>query len=161
MEKDEKNLTLNQETMDILVANIIPTTKYFESRFDHMQYQIDEIKDWQKSFEVKVDNRFDEMTKYVDNRFDEMKKYVDERFEQVDKRFEQVDKRFEQVNESIVKLTFKIEELTKAQEVTVRDYIIERDRFYDKKFNNLRMFNIATISLIAGVILKMMGIIHI
>ncbi len=156
MEKNEKSLTINQETMDILVANIIPTTKYFESRFDHMQYQIDEIKNWQKSFETKVDNRFDEMKKYVNERFEQ----VDKRFEQVDKRFEQVDKKFEQVNESIVKLTFKIEELTKAQEVTIRDYIIERDRFYDKKFNNLRMFNIATISLIAGVILKMMGIIH-
>lgn len=28
MAEETKGLTLNQETMDVLVANIIPTTKY-------------------------------------------------------------------------------------------------------------------------------------
>ena len=42
--KDDK-LTINKETIDILVANIIPTTKYFETRFDHLQYQVNEIKE--------------------------------------------------------------------------------------------------------------------
>jgi archaellum component FlaC len=92
----------------------------------------------------------------VNERFEQ----IDKRFEQVDKKFEKVDKRFEQVNDSIINLAFKIEALTKAQEVTIRDYIIERDRHYDAKFSNLRMFNIATISLVAGVILKMAGIIN-
>lgn len=27
-------------TIDLLVANVIPTTKYFESRFDFLQHQI-------------------------------------------------------------------------------------------------------------------------
>ena len=40
-EKDEEGLTLDRRTMDVLVANIIPTSKYFEVRFDHMQEHID------------------------------------------------------------------------------------------------------------------------
>jgi hypothetical protein len=56
---EEKSLKLNQETMDVLVANVIPTTKYFESQFNHMQYQISEIKENQKQFETRVDKRFD------------------------------------------------------------------------------------------------------
>ncbi|MBW2741564.1 MAG: hypothetical protein JRE64_22590, partial [Deltaproteobacteria bacterium] len=43
-EKKEEGLTLDKRTMDVLVANIIPTSKYFEIRFDHMQEQIDDLK---------------------------------------------------------------------------------------------------------------------
>lgn len=163
--EESKNLKINQETMDILVANIIPTTKYFESRFDHMQYQIDEIKKYQLEFAKDVDKRFEVMQKNIDKRFDDFQRDVDKRFDDfqkdVDKRFEQVDKRFEEVNQSIQNLTLKIEQLSKTQETTLRDYIIERDRFYDKKFNNLRMFNIAIISLVVTIILKMAGVINI
>jgi prefoldin subunit 5 len=136
-------LPLNQETMDILVANVIPTTKYFESRFDHMQYQIDEIKKYQEEFKKDVDKRFEQ---------------VDKRFEQVDKRFEQVDKRFQSLENKIVDLTLEIKELSKKQETTIRDYIIERDRHYDAKFNNLRNFNIAVISIVTGFALKFFGV---
>jgi uncharacterized protein YukE len=177
MEEKPSGLTLNQETMDVLVANIIPTTKYFESRFDHMQYQIDEIKKMQGNMQQDMDKRFETMQKQMDKRFEAMQEQmdkrfeqVDKRFEQVDKRFEQVDKRFEQVNDNILKLTLKVEEsiqsnalkfeqLEKVQEKTIRDYIIERDRYYDKKFSHLRLYNLATISLVAGVILKMAGVI--
>jgi exonuclease VII large subunit len=170
MEEKPSGLTLNQETMDVLVANIIPTTKYFESRFDHMQYQIDEIKKMQGNMQQDMDKRFETMQKQMDKRFEAMQEQMDKRFEQVDKRFEQVDKRFEQVNDNILKLTLKVEEsiqsnalkfeqLEKVQEKTIRDYIIERDRYYDKKFSHLRLYNLATISLVAGVILKMAGVI--
>ena len=187
--EEKNNITLNKETVDILVANIIPTTKYFETRFDYMQHQINEIKENMDEFKKDVDRRFTEVKeeindfkKDVDRRFTEVKEEIndfkkdvdrrfeeiDKRFEQVDKRFEQVDKRFEQVenkleqmNNNINLLTLKIEELARKQETTIRDYIIERDRYYDKKFTNLRNFNIAIISLIAGIILKFFGIIHI
>ena len=56
--ENKKELTLNKETVDILVANIIPTTKYFESRFDFMQHQIDEIKNFQKDMKKDMDERF-------------------------------------------------------------------------------------------------------
>ncbi|RLA70726.1 MAG: hypothetical protein DRG24_06485 [Epsilonproteobacteria bacterium] len=162
MGMEEKNsLKINQETMDVLVANIIPTTKYFESRFDHMQYQIDEIKNNQGLMQLHMDKRFDAMQQDMDKRFEQVDKRFDAFQKDVDKRFEQVDKRFEQINESIMTLTLRIEELSKSQETTIRDYIIERDRFYDKKFNNLRMFNLTIIAVVAGIILRMAGIINI
>ena len=128
---DEKNnseegLTLDKRTLDVLVANIIPTSRYFEVRFDHMQSQIDGINNNIKDFRGDVDKRFGQ----VDKRFDEAKTDVDKRFDEtradfskrfdetkadfnkrfdeakvdVDKRFEQVDKRFEQVIASIDRL---------------------------------------------------------
>ena len=140
---EDKKLNLNQETIDILVANVIPTTKYFESRFDHMQYQIDEIKYNQVTLKQDMNKRFDEVNKnHITLKQD-------------------MDKKFDQVNESIMNLTIKIEQLTKSNETSVRDYIIERDRHYDKKFAQLRTFNIAIVSLVAGVFLKMLGFIQI
>ena len=76
----EEGLTLDKKTMDVLVANIIPTSKYFEVRFDHMQSQIDDIKSDIKDFRGDVD-----------------------------KRFEQVDKRFEQIIASIDRLGDKLD----------------------------------------------------
>ena len=123
---EEKSLKINQETMDVLVANVIPTTKYFESQFTHMQYQINEIKDNQNKSEVQIDKKFEQ---------------VDKRFEQVNKRFEQVDNDMKELKLEVRGLSSKIDELSKTMEVTIRDHIIDRDRYYDNKFNNLRMFN--------------------
>ena len=78
-EIETEGLTLDKRTMDVLVANIIPTSRYFEVRFDHMQSQIDGIKDDIKDFHGNVDKRFDEAKADVDRRFDQ----VDKRFEQV------------------------------------------------------------------------------
>lgn len=109
-------LTINKETVDILVANIIPTTKYFESRFDHMQYQINEIKSELEKTNQRITRLEDVMEKrfeQVEDNFKEFRREVDKRFEQVennfkefrrevDKRFEQVDKRFESVDRHLV-----------------------------------------------------------
>jgi len=96
-------LTLDPKTIDVLIANIIPTSKYFESRFDNLQYQVNEIKEDIKNLEVRMDKRFEQ----VDKRFEQ----VDKRFEQVDKRFEQVDKRFEQVDAQFVSMRAEIKDL--------------------------------------------------
>jgi len=84
---EENSLTLDKKTVDVLVAHIIPTSKYFESRFDHMQGQIDHLSGNLRDFRSDVDRRF----------------------ENVDKRFEQVDKRFDQVIASIERLTDKLD----------------------------------------------------
>ncbi len=84
---EETSLTLDKKTVDVLVAQIIPTSKYFESRFDHMQGQIDHLNGNLRDFRSDVDRRF----------------------ENVDKRFEQVDKRFDQVIASIERLTDKLD----------------------------------------------------
>ena len=132
-EKKEEGLTLDKRTMDVLVANIIPTSKYFEIRFDHIQEQIDDLKVDLKDFRGDVDKRFDNI-----------KTDMDKRFEQVDRRFEQVDKRFEQIIASIDRLGDKLEH---------RD---ENQRSF-----TLRMFTIAiSISIIGvlGAFLKSLGI---
>ena len=133
-EKSEEGLTLDKRTMDVLVANIIPTSKYFEVRFDNMQGQIDDLRGDLKDFR-----------RDVDRRFDSAKSDMNKRFEQVDKRFDQVDKRFEQVIASIDRLGDKLE------------YRDEKQRAF-----TLRMFTIAIgISILGalGAFLKSLGVI--
>ena len=130
---EEKSLKINQETMDVLVANVIPTTKYFESQFNHMQYQINEIKDNQKKFEIQVDKRF----------------------EQVDKRFEQVNDNIKEVSLEVKKLSDNITKLSSTIEIKINNHTISRDRHYDNKFNNLRMFNLALFLGGSGILLKL------
>ena len=96
-------LTLDQKTIDILVANIIPTSKYFEARFNHLQYQVDELKAGQKNLLDVMDKRFEQ----VDNRFAEMKSDMDKRFGQVDNRFAEMksdmNKRFSEMQSDMDK----------------------------------------------------------
>ncbi len=94
-----------------LIAGFFPNTKYFDSRFDLLQVQIDEsrrnqeqIKDQLKDFKGDTDKRFEQ---------------VDKRFEQVDKRFEQVDKRFEQVDHRFQRLEDKIDNLIERIDVKI------------------------------------------
>ena len=137
-EKSEEGLTLDKRTMDVLVANIIPTSKYFEVRFDHLQGQIDDIRGDIKDFRSDVDKRFDDIKTDMDKRFDAVKT-------DMDKRFEQVDKRFEQVIASIDRLGDKLEH---------RD---EKQRAF-----TLSMFTIAiSISILGalGAFLKSLGVI--
>jgi DNA anti-recombination protein RmuC len=129
-----QGLSLDQKTMDVLVANIIPTSRYFESRFDHLQYQVDELKagqknllevvekrftvmqiDMEKRFE-QVDGRFVSLKAGMEKRFEQvdgrivsLKADMDKRFEQVDKRFEHVDKRFQQVEDKLDKILERID----------------------------------------------------
>ncbi|WDN89786.1 hypothetical protein BuS5_02754 [Desulfosarcina sp. BuS5] len=133
-EKIEEGLTLDKKTMDVLVANIIPTSKYFEVRFDHMQSQMDDFRSDIKDFRCDIDKRFEQ----VDKRFDDMKS-------DMDKCFEQGDKRFEQIIASIDRLGDKL------------DHRDEKQRYF-----TLRMFTIAISISILGVLgafLKSLGII--
>ena len=136
-----EQLPINQATLDILVANIIPTSKYFEARFDHLEDRVDRMQNDITDFRSEVSVRFQQ----VDKRFDDMKADIDLRFGQVDKRFEQIDKRFEQLIASIDKLTDKLDHRDEGQ----RNF-------------TMRMFTISiTISIIgvAGAFLKTLGLI--
>ena len=64
-----------------MVANIIPTPRYFEVRFDHMQEQINDLKVGLKEGQKEIR---DDMNK---------------RFAQVDKRFEQVNTKLDTIIE--------------------------------------------------------------
>ncbi len=106
-------LSLDRKTMDILVANIIPTTKYFESRFDHLQYQVSELKAGQKNLLEVMDKRFTAMQGDMDKRFTAMQSDMDKRFEQVDSRLDSLksdmDKRFQQVDDKLDKILDRID----------------------------------------------------
>ena len=130
-----------------LIAGFFPTTKYFDSRFDLLQVQIDEsrrnqeqIKEQLRDFKGDTDKRFERATDQLrdfkgdtDKRFeqatDQLKDFkddndkrfeqVDKRFEQVDKRFEQMDKRFEQVDHRFQRLEDKIDNLIERIDVKV------------------------------------------
>ena len=97
-----QGLMLDQKTIDVLVANIIPTSKYFETRFDHLQYQVNEIKTDIKDLDKKIDAR---VASFQSD--------VDKRFEQVDKRFvslqADMDKRFQQVEDKLDKIIDRID----------------------------------------------------
>ena len=134
-EKDKNTVPYPNEILTF-ISGIVPNTKYFDVRFDHLQSQIDEIRRNQDIDRYQIR----EFKEDVDRRFSE----VDRKFEQVDKRFEQVDKRFEQIIASIDKLGDKLE---------------YRDR--DQRNFTLKMFSIAIAISIIGVLgafFKLMGI---
>ena len=107
MSEEMKTLTLNKETVDVLVANVIPTTKYFEYRFDTMQKQINHIEKQNDKLRADMDKRFENMQQGID------------------KRFEQVDKRFEQMIFSIDKLTDVLEHRDREQRsFTIKMFMI-------------------------------------
>ena len=94
---EEKMVSVNQKELSLLVTNIIPTSKYFELRFDNMQDQINDLKIGQKDIRLELDKRFEQ----VDLNQKEFRFEMDKRFEQVDKRFEQVNSKLDQIMDRI------------------------------------------------------------
>jgi septation ring formation regulator EzrA len=145
---------VQSQVIDLLVANVIPTTKYFESRFDFLQHQINEVREGQKHLEDSINKRFEQ----VNAEIKDFKTAVDKRFEQVDKRFEQVDKRFEQVDKRFEQVDKRLEQITASID-RVGDKLDQRDE-RQRNFT-IRMFTIAvSISFLGvlGVLLKIIGI---
>ncbi len=145
---------LRQQTVDLLVANIIPTTKYFESRFDFLQHQINQLGEGQKRFEETMNRRFEQ----THTEIKEFKADVDKRFEQVDKRFEQVDKRFEQVDKRFEQVDKRFEQIIASLD-RLSDKLDRRD--VEQRHFTIRMFTVAiSISFLGvlGVLLKMVGV---
>lgn len=95
--EDKDTITLNEKSLEVLVAKFIPTSQYFERSFDSLQRQIDGLRLGQEELKRDMDRRFDQ----VYEQQTELKRDMDKRFEQVDKRFEQVDQRFEQINHKL------------------------------------------------------------
>jgi len=141
---EEKTLTLNQETLDVIVTNIIPTSKYFEARFDQLSEKVGFAREEVRSFKADVDISFNrihneldsfkdavnERFRQIDHRFEQSDEHlrefkadvarrfiqVDKRFEQVDQRFEQVDKRFEQVDKRFEQVDKRFEQVDRRFE---------------------------------------------
>ncbi|MFH1097022.1 MAG: hypothetical protein V1749_05945 [Candidatus Desantisbacteria bacterium] len=108
-EEKEEGLMLDKKTMDVLITNIIPTSKYFEVRFDHLQQQMD-LKFGYLQQQINV--KFDHLQQQVDDVKSGVKSLedkMDKRFEQVDKRFDKIDKRFEQIDVKLDKLIERVD----------------------------------------------------
>ncbi len=108
-----QEIKLDQKTIEVLVASIIPTSKYFESRFDHLQYQVDELKAGQKNLLDVMERRFTTMQSDIDKRFTTMQSDNDKRFSDIDNRFvslqNTMDKRFEQIDDKLDKILERID----------------------------------------------------
>ena len=70
--KEVKKLAINQETLDIIVANIIPTSKYFEVRFDHLEGRVDRMQGDIKDFRTDVNKRFEQVIASIDRLSDKL-----------------------------------------------------------------------------------------
>jgi len=84
--KQQEQIKLLQD-FQALIAGFFPNTKYFDSRFDLLQVQIDEsrrnqeqIKDQLKDFKGDTDKRFDQ----VDHRFQRLEDKIDNLIERID-----------------------------------------------------------------------------
>ncbi len=122
-------ISLTEKTIEAIIVRLIPTSQYFEVRFDGLEnkfdYKFEVLNDkfdqLAKSHENlkldmdnrfgKVDDQFKEIRGDMDKRFDEIRGDMDKRFEQVDKRFEQVDKRFEQVDKRFEQVDAKLDKI--------------------------------------------------
>ena len=128
MNGNGKEMALTSD-IQMLISGIIPNTKYFDSRFDHLQVQIDEVRRNQDYFREQTrDFKLD-----MDRKFDESKHDMLERFEQVDKRFEQVDKRFEQVDK---RFDESRRDMLERFDESRRD-MLERFKQVDKRFEQV------------------------
>jgi chromosome segregation ATPase len=145
MNENEKNMPLTPD-IQMLIAGHIPNTKYFDSRFDHLQFQSDELRRNQESFreqardlKLDMDRKFADVDKHFGaSRQDMLERFtqVDKRFEQVDKRFEQVDKRFEQVDKRFDEFRSDMKE--RFEQVDKRfEQVDKRFEQVDKRFEQV------------------------
>ncbi|MBW2185940.1 MAG: hypothetical protein JRG71_05910 [Deltaproteobacteria bacterium] len=146
IEQTSEPLPINQATLDIIVANVIPSSKYFEARFDHLEHRVIRIENEMKDFRSDMDNRFKEMRLETNERFDDMKRETKERFSEMkrdtDKRFEQVDKRFEQVDMRLGQIVNSIDRLS--------DNLDRRDNV--QRAFTMKMFSISIMISFIGVL---------
>ena len=111
-EKQTNEVVLNEKSMEVLIAKFIPTSQYFEERFnsleskfdykfEFLQHQINQLNEGQKALKEDMDQRFEQVNK----RFEQ----IDKRFEQIDKKFERIDKKFEQVDIKLDRILERID----------------------------------------------------
>ena len=163
--EDNNEVSLDKKTIDVLVANIIPTSKYFEARFDHLQSQIDiiwkdvnDVKSELKEFEKRVDSRFTELKSDIDKRFEQVDKrfeQVDKRFEEVNKRFEQVDRRFEQIDKRFEQIELKFDKLIERIDTRIDAGMRENRNFTLKLFTFAMTFSAISVIALIGRVLRL------
>ena len=161
----DKDILINEKSMEVLVAKFIPTSQYFERSFEVLQTKIGDLKDAQKGLKQDMNQRFAEVDvrsielktdinlrfEQVDKRFEQ----VDKRFEQVDKRFEQVDKRFEQVNKRFDKIENKLDTLIDKIDIKIDSGLRENRNISIRLFTFAMIFSAVSM---AGLLSKVINL---
>jgi len=62
----EIEVTLNEKSLEILVAKFIPTSHYFERSFEMLQRQMDGFREGQKDLKSDIDKRFEQINAKLD-----------------------------------------------------------------------------------------------
>lgn len=88
--ESQEKIALSEKSVEILVAKLIPTSQYFEARFDALE----------QKFDYKIDGLQLQINQLKESQ-DILKKDMDKRFEQVDKRFEQMNEKLDRILERI------------------------------------------------------------
>jgi len=115
MSEDDKNtekkseISINEKTIEILISRLIPTSQYFEVRFDTLEQKFDyKFEGLNDKFEG-LNDKFDQLSRSQEN----LKTDMDKRFEQVSRSQENLktdmDKRFEQVDLKLDKILDRID----------------------------------------------------
>ena len=115
MSEDDKNtekkseISINEKTIEVLIARLIPTSQYFEVRFDNLEQKFDyKFEGLNDKFEG-LNDKFDQLSRSQEN----LKTDMDKRFEQVSRSQENLktdmDKRFEQVDLKLDKILDRID----------------------------------------------------
>ena len=162
--QDVKKLAINQETLDIIVANIIPTSKYFEVRFDHLEGRVDRIQGDIKDFRSDVDKRFEDLKSDTKQHFDDLKSDTNQRFDDLksdtNQRFDDLKSDTNQRFDDLKSDTNQRLEQVIASIDRLSDKLDNRDR--DHRSFTLRMFSISIMISFLGVLglfLKMFKIV--
>ena len=146
-----KDVIVNEQNFEVLVAKLIPTSQYFERSFLMLQKQIDTLTQGQEKLEAGLDQRFEMVSnrfEQSDQRMDRLRDGQKELKADFDKRFEQVDNRFEQVN---VKLDTIINRLDVKIDAGLRE----------NRSMSIRLFSFAMVFSaisMAGLLAKMTGL---
>ncbi len=145
---EEKMVSVNQKELSLLVTNIIPTSKYFELRFDNMQDQITDLKEGQKEIHVNMDKRFEQ----VNEGQKEIRLEMDKRFEQVNEGQKEIrleiNNRFEQVN-------IKLDQIMERVDTKIDAGLREGRNLTVKLFSFAMVFSAISMT---GIIAKMTGL---
>jgi DNA repair exonuclease SbcCD ATPase subunit len=182
MNESETNMQHITEA-GIIVSKMLPHTNYFESRFDILQNNYQEVRRSQDTFneqlrDLKLDmdrrfneshNNMNERFAIVDRRIDDTRSDMLERFAIVDRRiddtrsdmlerFKQVDKRFEQVDKRFEQVDKRFEQID-MRLVQIISSIDKLGDKMDQKDDRQRKFTLKMFSLAMSVTgLSIMGV---
>jgi len=133
--------------MEMMIAGFIPNTRYFDSRFDLLQVQIDSLQKGQsevKSQILRLEDQFERRFERSDEILKGFKSEVDNRFEKSDQNLNDfktlVDKRFEKADQNLNDFKILVDKRFEKADQNLNDFKILVDKRFeqvDKRFDQV------------------------